>query len=131
MTLGELVIGGWAALRTPLWLRTERLPVLLAIPTIDPRTVRGEPSPGTIRAARGIVRRLGMLPGGIWRGTCLYRSAAEVLLRRAAGQPARLQIGARRSGEEIGAHAWVECDGVPVGADAGEAAFYTTLGAPQ
>lgn len=127
MTLKDLAVGGWAALRTPFWLRPARLPEILAIPALDPRALRSEPSAGTIRAARGIVRRLGMLPGGLWRGTCLYRSVAEVLLRRDAGQPARLQIGARRAGEEIGAHAWVECDGIPVGPDAAEAAHYATL----
>lgn len=127
MTLGELVIGGWAALRAPLWLRSDRLPELLAVPPLDPRTVRSEPSVESIRAARGILRRLGKLPGGLWRGTCLYRSSAEVLIRRAAGQPAVLKIGARRGEEEIGAHAWVECDGVPVGPDAAEAVHYQTL----
>lgn len=131
MTLGELSAGAWAALRAPLWLRPDRLPELLAIPTLDPRQPRSEPSAESIRAARAILRRLGKLPGGLWRGTCLYRSVAEVLIRRASGEPARLQVGARRSGEGIGAHAWVECDGVPVGADAGEAALYARLSGPE
>jgi hypothetical protein len=128
VTLGELTAGGWAALRAPYWLRPERLPALLAIPPVDPRTPVSEPSTETIRAARGILHRLGKLPGGVWRGTCLYRSAAEVLIRRDRGQPARLQIGARRAGEEIGAHAWVEVDGRPVGPDATEAQHYSVLG---
>jgi hypothetical protein len=127
VTLGELAAGGWAALRVPYWLRAERLPQLLALPAADPGVARSEPSTETIRAARGILRRLGKLPGGLWRGTCLYRSAAEVLIRRGAGQPARLQIGARREGEEVGAHAWVECDGHPVGADAAESRHYSAL----
>ena len=128
MTLGELAAGGWAALRAPYWLRPERLPDLLAIPAVDASRRASEPSTETIRAARGILHRLGKLPGGIWRGTCLYRSAAEVLIRRHNGQPARLQIGARRDGEEIGAHAWVVVDGQPVGADAAEARHYSVLG---
>lgn len=127
MTLGELAAGGWAAFRAPLWLRSDRLPRLLAIPDSDPTIIRGIPSAGSIRAARAILRRLEKIPGGPWRATCLYRSAAEVLIRRAAGEPARLQIGARQAGEEIGAHAWVECDGIPVGADADEAARYSAL----
>jgi len=101
---------------------------LLALPDIPPQSIPRAPTPETIRAARGILRRLAYLPGGLWRATCLYRSAAEVLLRRDAGQPARLQLGARRNGEEIGAHAWVECDGVPVGPEAAEADRYVALG---
>jgi len=127
VTVGDLLRGAWAALRVPRWLDADRLPLLLAIPELpDVRSVT-EPSAETIRAARGILRRLERLPGGRWRGTCLYRSAAEVLLRRAAGQPARLQLGVHSAGEEVGAHAWVECDGRPVGPDAAEADRYTAL----
>jgi hypothetical protein len=57
----------------------------------------------------------------------MRRCTAELLLRREAGQPARLQLGVQRAGEEIGAHAWIECDGVPVGAEAAEAARYSVL----
>jgi hypothetical protein len=80
-----------------------------------------------IRAARGVLRRLALIPGGPWRSTCLYRCTAEILLRRAAGQPARLQLGVQQAGEEIGAHAWIECEGVPVGAESAEAARYSVL----
>jgi hypothetical protein len=126
VTVGDLFGGLWAALSVPRWLAADRLPLLLAIPARPPGRA-GEPSPDRIRAARAILRRLERLPGGLWRGTCLYRSAAEVLIRRAAGQPARLQLGVQQAGEEIGAHAWVECDGRPVGQDAAEAGRYTTL----
>lgn len=127
MTVGDLLRGAWAALRVPRWLDGDRLPLLLAVPELpDGRTVT-EPSAETIRAARGILRRLERVPGGRWRGTCLYRSAAEVLLRRDAGQPARLQLGVQLAGQEVGAHAWVECEGRPVGPDAAEADRYTAL----
>lgn len=128
MSAGDLFRGLWAALRVPHWLASSRLPLLLAIPDLPPGRPVAEPSAGEIRAARGFLRRLERIPGGVWRGTCLYRSAAEVLLRREAGQPARLRIGAQRAGEEIGAHAWVECDGRPVGLDAGEAERFVALG---
>jgi len=131
VTAGDLLRGAWAALRVPRWLAPDRLPLLLAIPELPPGPPVAGPSAGSIRAARGILRRLERVPGGMWRGTCLYRSAAEVLLRRAAGEPARLQLGVQRAGEEIGAHAWVECDGRPVGPDAAEAARYAPLGPPR
>lgn len=124
MTLGDLVVGGWAAVRTPYWLSGSRLESLLQVPAGGaPRPV----TPERIRAARGILRRLAMLPGAPWRSTCLYRCTAEVLLRREAGQRARVQLGVQKSGEEIGAHAWVECDGQPVGVEAAEAARYSLL----
>lgn len=124
MTLGDLVVGGWAAIRAPYWLSGSRLEALLQAPApSEGRPVLEE----RIRAARGILRRLAMIPGAPWRATCLYRCAAEVLLRREAGQPARLQLGVRRTGEEVGAHAWVECDGRPVGTESADAARYSLL----
>jgi hypothetical protein len=131
VTAGDLLRGAWAAFRAPRWLASDRLPHLLAVPDLPAPHSTSEPSPDAIRAARGILRRLERVPGGLWRGTCLYRSAAEVLLRRAAGQPARLQLGVQQAGEEIGAHAWVECDGRPVGPDAAEAARFTALTPPR
>jgi hypothetical protein len=127
VTAGDLLRGGWAALRAPRWLASDRLPLLLAIPDLPSGRTSSEPSAGAIRVARAVLGRLHRIPGGYWRGTCLYRSAAEVLLRRAAGQPARLKLGVHHAGEEIGAHAWVECDGKPVGPDAAEAGRYTAL----
>jgi transglutaminase superfamily protein len=124
VTLGDLVVGGWAALRTPYWLSGARLESLLQVPEVSP----GRPlAPERVRAARGILRRLARLPRSPWRSTCLYRCTAEVLLRRAAGEPARLQLGVRKAGEEIGAHAWVECDGRPVGPESADAAQYSLL----
>jgi hypothetical protein len=124
VTVGDLVVGGWAAVRTPYWLSGSRLEALLQ----TPQRSEGRPLPDErIRAARGILRRLAMIPGAPWRATCLYRCAAEVLLRRDAGQPARLQLGVRRTDEEIGAHAWVECDGRPVGVESADAARYSLL----
>jgi hypothetical protein len=127
VTIGDLFRGAWVALRVPRWLDPDRLPLLLAVPELPAGRNVQEPSAETIRAARGILRRLERIPGGRWRGTCLYRSAAEVLLLRAGGQPARLQLGVQHAGEEVGAHAWVECDGRPVGPDAAEADRYTAL----
>ena len=81
-----------------------------------------------MRAARSVLRVMGRLSGGVWRNTCLFRSAAEVLLRRAAGERAVLRLGARQADGTVGAHAWVESDGRPVGEDAANAAAFIPFG---
>jgi hypothetical protein len=48
--------------------------------------------------------------------TCLTRSVLLQWLLRRCGRDGALRIGVRRPGEsQLSAHAWVECDGVPVG----------------
>jgi hypothetical protein len=42
-----------------------------------------------------------------WRNTCLYRALAECLVLRRYGIACRVELGVTRSGEAIGAHAWV------------------------
>jgi hypothetical protein len=64
-------------------------------------------------------RALGALVNAVARhsplpAACLTRSlVAEWLLRR-RGIDAQLRIGVQRNSAGIAAHAWVECDGVPV-----------------
>jgi hypothetical protein len=127
VTPAAAVRGIGAALRVPRWLGP-RLDRLTAV--AGPRSATaGAADPGSIRAAHLTLRLLARVPGGAWRSSCLYRSVAEVLLRRAAGEDAWLRLGARRDGEAIGAHAWVESPrGVPVGRDAANAARFTPLG---
>jgi transglutaminase superfamily protein len=42
-----------------------------------------------------------------WRNTCLYRALAECLVLRRYGVACRVELGVTRSGEALGAHAWV------------------------
>jgi Transglutaminase-like superfamily len=46
--------------------------------------------------------------------TCLTRSLLLDWLLRRRGIPSRLRIGVRSTGGSFGAHAWVECNGIPV-----------------
>jgi hypothetical protein len=72
----------------------------------------------SLRYSRRTLRLLAVLPGGRWRNTCLYRGAAECLLLRGYGIPARLCLGVRNDAADVGpgdehacdirAHAWVE-----------------------
>lgn len=48
---------------------------------------------------------------GIVRGNCLSRSMALCWLLRRRGIPAQLRIGARKIGNQLEAHAWVEVAG--------------------
>lgn len=48
---------------------------------------------------------------GIVRGNCLSRSIALCWLLRRRGIPAQLRIGARKIGNQLEAHAWVEVAG--------------------
>lgn len=57
-----------------------------------------------------VVRSLSILPGDT---RCLRRSLVLMRLLGRRGIPARLVIAAR-SEPEFAAHAWVECEGVPV-----------------
>ena len=119
MKLGAIVRGVGAAVRIPGQLDGAGLASLTeAVPGASDR--KGA-DPESIGAARWTLRLLARVPGGRWRATCLYLSAVEVVLRRDAGEDARLRLGARREGEVIGAHAWVESDGVPVGREAANA----------
>jgi hypothetical protein len=64
--------------------------------------------------------------GNLARATCLEQGIALCLLLAAARVPARLVIGVNRSGDVLGAHAWVECAGAIVLGGA-EAPRYSAL----
>ena len=51
---------------------------------------------------------------GLYRARCLPKSLVLVKFLQARDIPCSLKIGARRQGEEFGAHAWVECGGAAV-----------------
>ncbi len=48
-----------------------------------------------------------------WRYTCLRRGIVLFHLLRAAGRPVTLQIGVRKNGGKLQAHAWLVLDGRP------------------
>jgi Transglutaminase-like superfamily len=67
---------------------------------------------------RSIVRMVRLAASrGPFSPTCLPRSLVLSALLRREGFDARLCIGSRKHGEGLGAHAWVEYQGVAVGED--------------
>ena len=62
----------------------------------------------TSRMVRAAVRH------GLGHPTCLSESLALWWLLGRQGIPSELRVGVRKSGEKFEAHAWVECDGVPI-----------------
>lgn len=119
MTPGAIVRGVAAAVGIPGRLDGAGLAALTtAAPRVTERTAVDAES---VAVARWTLRLLSRVPGGRWRATCLYLSAVEVVLRRDAGEDARLMLGVRRDGEAIGAHAWVESGGIPVGRESANA----------
>ncbi|HEX8693177.1 MAG TPA: lasso peptide biosynthesis B2 protein [Longimicrobium sp.] len=107
------LVGAWAALRVPFWLRGRRLQALLR-PSAPARADAAVPR-GALGGAMRTVALLARVPGSPWRNTCLYRSVAECLVLRRYGVPAQLRIGVKSEGEggEIAAHAWVARPGDP------------------
>jgi len=76
-----------------------------------PAAARSEPAPSrdeVVRVARAVRRTLGALPGDS-RGPIASLVLIAVLARR--GVAASLVVGRPRNG--VGAHAWVEVDGLP------------------
>lgn len=61
------------------------------------------------------------------RGNCLSRSLALWWMLARHGVPVTLCIGARRSGGDFGAHAWVEHAGVPINAGRRVRSNYATF----
>lgn len=65
----------------------------------------------------------------LFRNDCLSRSVTVLFLARWAGVYPRLVIGARRVGQDLDAHAWLECAGVPVPRQ--DVGHYARLWAPR
>jgi hypothetical protein len=112
--LHQTAVGIGAAVRTPAWLRDERLRRLVdgVEQSIPPQLVPHH----ALRAARVTLRALGRAPLLPWRNTCLFRSIAECLVLRRFGIACRLRVGVRHAGDvstAIEAHAWVEWSGQP------------------
>ncbi len=118
--LRAAAVGAAAAWGVPRRLE-EDLADLTTVPALGPEAKRPADEPRFQLSLRSSHRTLGLLaavPGGRWRNTCLYRSAAECLLLRRDGIAARLCLGVRKDpGDrspgavhdcDIRAHAWVE-----------------------
>lgn len=111
------VLLAWAILsryvRVRLDLRKHRLPELVELyANLPPRARRIRVS--TLR--KGVDRIL-VLPGRPLR--CLPRALVLYSMAVEQGHPARLMIGLPENRDGIGAHAWVEIDGIEVGPSPG------------
>ena len=108
------------------------LPALLvAPPTLAPRSLDPTAAAAATRAALAALRWLARLPGRRWRDTCLFRATAECLVLRAAGLPALVRLGVAVEAPDVVAHAWAECPGVRCAtADGGETSRYRVLAPP-
>ena len=104
-------VGVATALSLPLWLGGRRLAELVRAPGSLERgpgdgAGAGDPT-AALRAALGTLRILARARLPWWRNTCLYRALAECLVLRRYGIASHVELGVTRSGEGIGAHAWV------------------------
>ena len=102
---GAYVVGVAATLSLPRWVGGNRLAELVRAPG-PLRSRRGHPA-AALRAAHRALRVLARMRLPWWRNTCLYRALAECLVLRRYGIACRVELGVTRSGEAIGAHAWV------------------------
>ena len=102
---GAYAVGVAAALSLPFWVGGKRLAQLFR-ESGDLRGRRGDPA-DVLRAAHRALRVLARMRLRWWRNTCLYRALVECLVLRRYGIACRVELGVARSGETIGAHAWV------------------------
>ena len=102
---GAYLVGVTTALSLPLWLAGSRLARLFR-DSGALRGRRGDPA-DALRAAHRALHVLARMRLPWWRNTCLYRALVECLVLRRYGIACRVELGVARSGEAIGAHAWV------------------------
>jgi hypothetical protein len=100
------LIAVWAVLLTPILLAGRGWERLLRAPQRMP-TRRALPDE-SVGLAERLLSRLARTRLGVWRDTCLYQSVATCLVLRHYGTPAVLKLGAKREGEAVAAHAWVD-----------------------
>lgn len=91
-----------------------------------------DPAPArTLRATQRLLTLLCRMPGGRWRGTCLYRSTASCLALRAGGHAARVVVGVEPGGAAgVMAHAWVDAPTAREALAAEDTARFVLLRAP-
>ena len=88
------------------------------------------PDPSRVPRAQQVARLVSMASSGAPGAfTCLHRSLVTWRLLRQEGIPCRLRLGAAEPGEgPFEAHAWVECDGIPLGEQDAHLARYSPFG---
>ena len=108
LPLVDLSLRGLGLARTQRLLRLEREPVDTGV------------APEAAAAAQRLAQ-LAAIAGrrGLYANTCLRQALTVQWWLRRRGLPAQLRIGARRNGDTLDAHAWVELSGIPLaqGAD--------------
>lgn len=75
--------------------------------------VRAGVPPAAVADARAAARAVNLVAGRL-RATCLTRSLVLHRILAGRGIATVLRVGVRNEGDGLQAHAWVECDGVPV-----------------
>lgn len=110
-----LALAWMLLLAAPLWLRV--LPLRRLV--VSPRAGRPRLAPQRVAQLVDIASR--RVPGA----RCLPVAVVTVRLLARQGTAATLRIGVARFAGDLAAHAWVECDGVPL--DPGETEHYHPL----
>ncbi len=108
-----------ARVRMALWL----LPWRCVLPIANPPRRRTLPDSGAERLEWAIRSASRAVP----HATCLTQALALNHLLRRHGHAATLQIGVHHERGRFRAHAWVECEGVPLLSSAGELSGYSRL----
>jgi hypothetical protein len=73
----------------------------------------GTSAPGALADAVAAARAVNLVAARL-RATCLTRSLVLHRILAGRGIATVLRVGVRNGGDGLHAHAWVECDGVPV-----------------
>lgn len=92
---------------------------------MDARGARSDPQEEEERLSRSIVISIGRLTSNTpMRFACLTRSVAACRMLAKRGVRGTLKIGVKKnSGNLIGAHAWIEVAGIPIGESQGLADY--------
>jgi hypothetical protein len=107
--LATVLASWWLLPALAAWLRLRGMRAVRA--SLRQRTGRPRGGLTAPALARAVDAAASFQPAG---GSCLPRSVLLEWLLRRAGIPCTLRIGARRTGSQLEAHAWVECDGRPL-----------------
>jgi hypothetical protein len=118
----------YVCLRLAGFRRSKRLLERLAVPG---RAPVGSSAVDQLVAAERVARMVSVAERwGFSSPTCLERSLVLWRLLRRQGLPAQLHIGARKNGQALEAHAWVECEGVILNDSAEIHRHYSRFDAP-
>jgi hypothetical protein len=112
-------------MRVALWVLPWRR-VLALLPTSLPEKRGPYPFFGT-REVERLERSVRAASRIVPRSTCLTQALALTHLLSRSGHAATVRIGVTNAGGRFIAHAWVECDGVPLLSSAADVARYAPL----